>query len=193
MRRTAGVLAVLGLCAWLGACATASQQTSAVNCAPRKDGEPQCVVPPARNLSPLAVGEPPVQVVVDARCRWNHTGIQLEKGAGYAITARERREDPWVDKRVKSDLATGWEGAFWSFVGRIFQPGARAPELPLYSLVAAQGQSKGMYSVAGHQAHLPSKVTEGDPPTELLFFANDWPNAYDNNHGCVDVEVKRTR
>lgn len=187
MARSAGRLALLGLCALLGACATPSRQ----NCEPREPGAAQCVVPPPRKLGPLAPSDPPVQVVVDARCRWNPTGVQLEKDAVYAISARERSDDPWVDRGVKSDLATGWHGTFWRFVGRLFQPGARAPELPLYALVAAQGQAGKIYSVAGHEARLQSRAADGDPPIELLFFANDWPGMYHNNHGCVDVEVRR--
>lgn len=187
IERTAGALAALGLCALLGACATPSQQ----NCEPREPGTAQCLVPQPRRLGLLAETDPPVQVVVDARCRWNHTGVQLQQGAVYAISARVRRDDPWVDKGVESDLSTGWKGAFWGLVGRLFQPGARAPDLPLYALVAAQGQAGRIHSVAGHEARLQSETADDDPPTELLFFANDWPGMYHNNHGCVDVEVKR--
>jgi hypothetical protein len=174
---------------FIGGCAAQSQTTTS-NCEPRAATEAQCVVPPARKLGTLTLGDP-IPVVVDAKCKWNRTGILLEQHAVYAVTSKEREEDRWVDKRQESDLTKGWKGAFWGFVASLLQSGARAPELPLYSLVAAQGETKGIFSVVGHQGTVFSKVVDGDPPTELLFFANDWPSKYHNNHGCVDVTVRR--
>jgi hypothetical protein len=127
--------------------------------------------------------------VVDARCPWNASGVLLEAGARYRVTASKRPGHDWVDDANPSRLDTGWER--WRWFGRLVQPRARAPHLPMYALVAAQGATHQRLSLAVAAGGVDALVPAGETPVELFLFANDWPGFYGNNQGCLDVTLQR--
>ncbi|HZY19041.1 MAG TPA: hypothetical protein VFE82_11205 [Ramlibacter sp.] len=151
-------------------------------CALRPAGAAACLQGPPAAATVLPAGERTVRV--DALCEWNGTGVLLEPGGRYDLTVAEVLE-PWVDWWVPSDLATGWRGiARWS--APLAQRRARAPGLPIYSLVGSEGPSTATAFAVGWSARLVATQ-----PQELLLFANDWWGRYGNNQGCLDVRIRR--
>jgi hypothetical protein len=178
----AGAIVPLLSCLLLAACATDTPVAAADGCQARL-AMPQCPLVPVRPLAPLREGS--VTAMVDARCLWNGTGVLLEPDARYRISAAKVVEG-WADSwQPESDLQDGWPGIF-TLSGKLLQPGARAPRLPMYSLVGAQGRDDSNFFVAGWEHTLTATRR-----AELLFFANDWATHYQNNHGCVEVRIQR--
>jgi hypothetical protein len=178
-RWSAPVLAAL----LLAGCSTPPQPQGLNRCVERKDAS-RCITRPPRALALLPPGAP-VSVQVDARCEWNPTGVILERGARYRVKVTQG-EESWVDGVQRaSDLQTGWPG-FYARFGRIAQRWARAPDVPMYSLIGAQGHESRNFFVVGRETEFTASTGE-----ELLFFANDWPGRYHNNRGCLDVEIQR--
>lgn len=126
------------------------------------------------------------RVRVDAQCVWNRTGVQMQQGAVYEITATPVLED-WKDASTRSDLEDGWKGAA-SVAGTFARFRARASKLPMYALVGAEGEDPKTFFKVGRKAFHTAKNT-----SELVLFANDWNGRYQNNHGCADVTVRRIR
>jgi hypothetical protein len=179
LRPTGAALAAL----LLAACGTPPQPEGLNRCVAR-EGPSQCVTQPPRRLALLPPGAA-ATVRVDARCEWNPTGVILERGARYRLKVTQVVE-PWADGRQRaSDLRTGWPGMY-ATGGRVIQRWARAPDFPMYALVGAQGNESRHFFLVGPETELTAVYGE-----ELLFFANDWPSRYHNNHGCLDVEVRR--
>lgn len=58
----------------------------------------------------------------------------------------------------------------------------------MYALIGAEGDDPSTFFVAE-----PGQTFTARTSRELLFFANDWPGRYHNNHGCLDVTVERVR
>jgi hypothetical protein len=176
-RRSAPLLAAL----LLAACSTPPQPQGLNRCVARKDPS-QCITQPPRALALLPAGAP-VTVRVDARCEWNPTGVILERGARYRLKVTQVLER-WADGRQRaSDLRSGW---LYAAGGSVVQRWARAPDVPMYALVGAQGHESRSFFIVGEEAELTAVAGE-----ELLFFANDWPGRYHNNRGCLDVEIQR--
>ena len=178
-RRSAPLLAAL----LLAACSTPPQPQGLNRCVPRKDVA-QCITQPPRALALLPAGAP-VTVRVDAHCEWNPTGVILERGARYHLRVTQVVED-WADSWQRaSDLRSGWPGMY-ARLGRVVQRWSRSPDHPMYALMGAQGHESRTFFVVGPEADLTAATGE-----ELLFFANDWPGRYHNNHGCLEVEIQR--
>jgi hypothetical protein len=162
-------------CALLAGCATPERPQGPDRCYARPNGA-QCVTQPPRALGMLA-DSTPVSVRVDARCEWNPTGVILQRGAQYRITVT-RELEPWP----AAGPAEGWR----HWLDRQSQRWARADELPLHALVAAQGREARTFIAAGPDTTF--TAASGD---ELLFFANDWPEGYEDNRGCLELEVRK--
>jgi len=163
---------LLFACLLLAGCASPREPVGDNRCQPRPDGA-QCITQPPRPLGLLAENTP-VTVRVDARCEWNPTGVILQRGERYRIAVTRVLEQ--------------WGGGprFLSEGGRYTQRWARASELPLHALVAAQGREEKTFFAVGAQASFTAASGE-----ELLFFSNTWPGYYDGNRGCVEVEIQR--
>ena len=177
-------LAIPLLCLLLAACASPQPAAGPNRCYERGMADKSVCLPEAlRRLDVLPVGQP-VTVTVDARCEWNPTGVILERGARYHLQVT-RLLEPWADWRTPSDLETGWPATVgWG--SRQVQRWARAPRLPVYALVGAQGMEERSFFVVGRETTLTAGA--GD---ELLFFANDWPGRYHNNRGCLQLQVEK--
>lgn len=182
-------MAPVACCVLLAACATPREPAGppgpiGQNRCYARPAASQCITSAPRPLSFLAEGTP-VKVRVDARCEWNPTGVILQRGSRYRLAVTEVLE-PWADSwQPPSDLAQGWPGIF-ARGGRYVQRWSRAPQLPMYALVGAQGREERTFFVVGRELELVAE--RGD---ELLFFANDWRSQYDNNKGCVEVEIRK--
>ena len=171
-------------CLVLAACASPSAPTGPNRCYERGMADKDRCLPEALRPLDLLAGGAPMTVTVDARCEWNPTGVILERGARYNLKVTRLRED-WEDWQTPADLETGWPQRYaWS--ARHMQPWARAPRLPMYALIGAQGREERTFFVVGRETTLTAARGE-----ELLFFANDWPGRYDNNHGCVELQIQK--
>lgn len=149
-------------------------------CGPKPPEERACRQQPVQARK-LADGAVPVRV--DARCHFTHTGVQLQPGERYTVTVVGDPVEAWDDWIEKSHPATGWvehPGLYERFV-RLF---SRAPDVPMYALVGAEGEDRASYFPA--LAGTKTATRAG----ELLLFPNDWYLNYGNNKGCLDVEVK---
>ncbi len=182
-RRSALTIAVaLGL---LAGCVPLDEAPPAYveSCDPAASPRRQCiraVPPPARHL-----GDTPAVVRVDAQCRWNRTGVQLEPGREYDLSAAV--VEGWVDHLLPdADLRSGWQRFPWVLAGWLASPFARHRWRPMYALVGAEGQDPDSFFVVGHGIRHVARTHE-----ELLFFANDWPDQYGNNHGCLELTIRR--
>jgi hypothetical protein len=162
----------------LAACAGPMEPVGSDRCYPRA-GTAQCITQPPRHLALLSDNFP-VILRVDAR------GVILQRGARYRIKVTKVIE-PWSDGGLSAgaDLAGSSTGAF-SWAGGFSRYWARAPEHPMYALMGAQGREKRSFFVVGPERELTAASGE-----ELLFFANDWPGEYDDNHGCLELEVEK--
>lgn len=156
----------------------------------------------------LHVGEE-FQVVIRARCQWEYTGVVLEPGARYELTASGRWQD-WKDTPVGPE---GQPRADESWLKRLVRPLKRVPRagwlqliaLPChdfgwhyrelgigrvlwYLLVADPAAFMSQYVVAGRQC-----VVVGPAGSEAVLwcFANDARKFYGNNTGSIVLEVRR--
>jgi hypothetical protein len=156
----------------LAACATPKEPVGDNRCHPRRNAA-QCITQPPRALGMLA-DETPVTVRVDARCEWNPTGVILQRGARYRVALTQVVEEWTRGPRI---LAT---------TGKYVQRWARASDFPMYALIGAQGREERNFFVLGPETTFTAASGE-----ELLFFANDWPGHYDDNRGCVELEIRK--
>ena len=164
--------ATLLACLALAACATPREPVGPNRCQPRTQGA-QCITQAPRPLGILSDSSP-VTVQVDARCEWNPTGVLLERGARYQLAVTNVVEEWMRGPRILS------------VSGKYVQRWARASEFPMYALIGAQGREERTFFAAGPQTTFTAASGE-----ELLFFANDWPGYYDNNRGCVEIEIRK--
>lgn len=152
-------------------------------CGPRPPAELACRQQP---VQPRKLADGAVPVRVDARCHWTHTGVQLQPGERYRITAAPEAVEGWRDWTEDSDPLQGWteHPGFFERFARLF---SRAPAVPMYALVGAEGEDRASYftALAG-----PRTAARGG---ELLLFPNDWYLKYGNNLGCLDVRVEALR
>lgn len=131
----------------------------------------------------LNVGQE-AEFVVDAKQPWNVSGIELVAGTQYEIRSTVTKP-PWKDAWIGSGLTTGWRGPA-RVVEKLVRGRARAPHLPMYSLVGSIGQDPATFFLLGDATVLNAPGTG-----ELSAFANDWPGRYENNHGGVTVRIRR--
>ena len=160
------------------------------DCKPRSEDLPRCIEKTAGPAAPLLPGTS-THFVVDAMCEWNRSGVLLDHGGEYLIESRDIGEEKWEDKGTKASPDEGWTDGmtFFDPPARWF---ARARRIPMYALVASQGPH-GPVSLASNGSVVQSKVERGQPAIELLVYANDWVGFYSNNHGCLEVTVRRVR
>lgn len=117
---------------------------------------------------------------VDAKTRWNHTGVHLQAGQRYRLSAA----GVWAD-RGKSCGPDGHDGDRWVF--RLTGCLRRARRLPWFALAGAVGENL-------DTAFLIGSGTEISPSSggELTCFANDVSVMYGNNSGSLLLTVTRT-
>ena len=160
------------------------------SCDPAAFPQRACIQAPVDKASPLPIGQK-ITARVDAQCWWNRTGVLLEPTGVYEVEVTDKIEG-WRDAEMKedSDLRTGWRGGVESFVGFFAKLFARDIHSPMYSLVGARGKDPKDFVLIGDRASVTGTHPE---PVELLAFANDWSSKYQNNHGCLELTIKRTR
>lgn len=123
-----------------------------------------------------------------ARNLWNATGIEVNAGEEYALSA----EGEWCDAWIKT-TARGYSSAEAPFLSRIllplFEKLRRRPADKWFVLVGAIGQNEAATFCIGDGLSSWKPGAKG----ELNCFANDVRIAYGNNHGAVTLVVKRLR
>lgn len=122
------------------------------------------------------------QLRVDARCKWNNSGVRLERGGLYRYAVEAGTWRDWT----KSPTADGYPSPNWWF--RALEPYRRAPKEAWFALMGAYARRASTQFLIGLAAELPA-VESG----ELTCFANDLPFMYWNNHGHLLLSVTRVR
>jgi PA-IL-like protein len=123
-----------------------------------------------------------VTVCVDARHRWNHTGIFADAGKRYCFTVSP--DAKWFDWKITS----GPEGyTRWFLLPfRLFLRVRRGLNGParFFSLIATIGESTEYAFVIGYRYTMEAPISG-----EIVCFANDAPWAYGNNSGSLEVAI----
>ena len=119
------------------------------------------------------------KVLVNASAMWNDTSVDIEEGERYALSANGR----WIDWYIPSSP----EG-FDSFMplGSLVEQFRRHPHAPWFALIGAVGQTPDNQFIIGKGTALQVQ-TAG----RLYVFANDVPGFYWNNHGHVELTIRR--
>lgn len=120
----------------------------------------------------------PVDIV--ARDYWNNTGIVLERGVRYKLTA----EGEWKDRSIVSS-ASGYSRSL-NWLQRLTQHLRRAPELRWFALVGALDRDLSTRFLIGESV-VYTPIRDG----QLTCFANDLRGFYSNNSGSVRLTVER--
>lgn len=157
-----------------------------------------------------------VTLDIFARERWNATGLYLEAGTKYALTARGQ----WLDSDIKCGPAGSGDGKFElkevfhiasSGLGKLeslfskisgnekadFWWTKRVEDFPWFALVGVIANGAGADANGNpidHEAFVIGDGIEYAPRQGggyLFCFANDAWHAYDNNKGSVSLTVKR--
>jgi hypothetical protein len=125
------------------------------------------------NLGP---GEETV-VTACARPRWNHTGVAVNAGEAYELTARGFWND--ASQHV---TAKGYD------LKRLapFRPFRRRRDALWFELIGAVGESEPTSFRIGEHASVTLQSSG-----ELVLYANDASFMYWNNSGSIDVTVRR--
>ncbi|BCU78391.1 hypothetical protein [Luteolibacter sp. LG18] len=127
---------------------------------------------------------------IEAKARWNDTGITLEKGRTYHFHV----EGTWTDWIVKCD-ANGAVSPFIRWLYRPLRPGLRLPprkdpDAGFFMPIATLGRGSGD-ELPEHAIVIRDGMRWTVPESGILHtFANDWPRAYGNNHGSLLLEVR---
>ncbi|XQE67054.1 hypothetical protein ACOAPY_00220 [Pseudomonas sp. P3C3] len=132
-------------------------------------------------MEKLIVGQMREGITVNARLRWNATGLQVAPGESYRVQASS---DLWHDAGIPA-TADGQDG---NMIQRIFKWTIRCKQARWFQLVGALGQSDEQLFPLGIDAQL--KVPPG-PEAELTLFANDVLFMYGNNQGNIWVNITR--
>lgn len=128
-------------------------------------------------------------VEVQARTHWNDTGITLQKGHTYLLSA----EGTWTDWFMKCDA----EGPLLSWQDQLMRPlrtrlrygPSRDPKADFFTLIGSIGAGPSTV-LSAHAFLIGRKTTYTAPATGVLHaFANDDPSAYWNNCGSVELSV----
>jgi len=119
-----------------------------------------------------------VTATIQARPRWNCTGIRLKKGTTYSITA----EGTWWDAKYKHD-PDGHPSQ--STILRMWEWARRMRHENWFKLICAQDyDNQTAFPVGRHRQFVAAR--DG----ELTCFANDVWIMYWNNTGCIQMTVK---
>ena len=116
-------------------------------------------------------------VTVSARPRWNRTGVRVEQGATYRLSA----DGIWCDRRIRCGPA-GYPSRTWLF--RLVERLRRHPTAPWFALIGTVGGARTTRFVIGS-----STVWTAPATGELHCFANDLPGMRFNNSGDVRLTV----
>ena len=127
----------------------------------------------------MKVGEA-VTVPIQARTRWNRTGLILESGAEYHFEA----SGVWYDWGYRCS-ADGYSTPSW--LHGLFERFRRAPEERWFALIGTVERRRRMRFRIGRHATL-----RPEHSGELCCFANDLVWMYWNNRGEVTLRVTRT-
>jgi hypothetical protein len=136
---------------------------------------------PIRNskTGALQIGEV-ASVYVQARPKWNHSGIRLVRGGKYLITA----QGTWWD--AGSRHGPDGDGSP-NFYMRWSEGLRRVRHENWFKLICAlDSQKKTAFPVGSN------RPTVAAADGELTCFANDVGFAYGNNTGAIQMTVKRT-
>ena len=115
---------------------------------------------------------------ISSEIKWNSTGLEIFEGEEYAFEATGK----WKDATIECD-ADGFDKWFLAYA-KIFR---RAPKEKWFALIGMIDRSGTKYLIG-----LKNEIKFSN--TGILYcFANDWILFYWNNHGSVDLTVKRLR
>lgn len=128
---------------------------------------------------PLKVGERST-VSIASRSRWNDTGVPLQRGANYLLTATGE----WVDWKNRSG-PDGYSSN--NIVLRLAEWARREPSKPWFALIGALARDKSNQFLIGDRCEYQPATTG-----ELTCFANDVALGYINNKGHVSLTIERT-
>jgi hypothetical protein len=147
--------------------------------------------PPAQARLALVAGEAATPLTVIASRPWNSNGLQVRAGQTYDFTVAQ--PDDWRDANLAADPETGWLPG-QGFLPAILQPLSclrRSPAHPWYALLGAVGEPPDdlEYFLIGRGGRSYQVTRDG----RLYLFANDapWASRYANNHGTVQVTIRR--
>lgn len=134
----------------------------------------------------MAVGEQRACRVLAAE-QFNWSGVTIESGAQYEITAKPNQT--WEDGDITCG-PQGWvtEDLPWykeSFA-KFFEDNRRANDQNWFALMAALGDRDKHSILVGKGTTLTAPHTY-----DLYFYANDLKSRYGNNSGFIDVSIKR--
>ncbi len=121
-----------------------------------------------------------VAVEVLARARWNRTGVDVEEGATYQLTA----DGVWCDRRIRCG-PDGYGSPTWLF--RSVERWRRHPAAAWFALVGSVDGARRTRFVIGRGIAWTAPVAG-----ELHCFANDLPGMRFNNSGQVRLTVTRS-
>lgn len=122
-----------------------------------------------------------ITVTIQARKKWNDTGIELISGHEYQFTA----EGQWVDRTSHCD-ADGFSSS--NLLLRFTEWLRRVPRENWFALIGALDFDKKSIFKIGRARTL---IMKGSGT--LTCFANDIFFMYGNNHGAIQLTVTRTR
>ena len=115
-------------------------------------------------------------ILVDARRRWNDSGVVVEAGQRYRISVAPT--ETWKDWFVTS----GPDG-YTKWILKPFEFMRRASNAPWFALMASVNRSEP--TLVGRECEF-----EADRCGRLELFANDLPFMYWNNSGRITVSVE---
>ena len=131
----------------------------------------------------LTVDESAGPLPVNSRVYFNPTGVLLDRGATYEIAADDSK---WVDWH----LASSADGRERPSLGQsLAQWALRCKAGKWFQLIGAVGRSDDyLFPIGMHARWTYARQAE---TAELYLLANDAWFAYFNNHGSVNVTIKR--
>jgi hypothetical protein len=124
-----------------------------------------------------AVNAGPASATIDARLPWNRTGIRLQAGSRYELTATGL----WVDKNYEAG-PDGYVSP--NLLMKLGEFRRRVPKAKWFALIGALDEDESTQFVIGSRM-VYTPVRSG----ELTCFANDWRSKYDNNSGALTLSV----
>ena len=119
----------------------------------------------------------PATATIEARLPWNRTGIRLQAGSRYELTATGL----WIDKNYEAG-PDGYVSP--NLLMRLGEFRRRVPKAKWFALVGALDEDESTQFVIGSRM-VYTPVRSG----ELTCFANDWGSKYDNNSGTLTLSV----
>jgi hypothetical protein len=126
----------------------------------------------------MEVGEK-TTVTVAAKPPWNDTGVRLEAGRTYRMSALGE----WVDWRIPCGPA-GYPSP--NPIMRLAERFRRAPVDPWFALIGAMDRnSSSQFLIGAEYVYRPTRSGQ------LTCFANDVPGFYWNNTGEVELTIER--